>query len=426
MSVNLETDPIEAFQAFLEKQFQQASSADSMLKMRAKAWEYFLQLGLPTRHHEAFRYLKLRQLFSNLYTPAKRAAVSHSRIAASVLPECTHSVVVFVNGYYEPTLSDISALPKQMSISTLSDAMRPYGAFLNNQWARSIKEETDPFAMLNAALHSDGIFLYLPPKTVVDVPVQILHVTDVQETAALISPRLHVFAGTHSQIDISVSYTCLTGNIFCMNQASDIAVEEGARVRYIQTTEEMPADSWHFESVRAYLKRDSNLLTAGVSNGSAAMRYNYHVSLVGENSEASLNGVWMLNGNREAHTYVTVDHQAPNCRSMQLYKGVLNDTSKSSFEGKILVQRQAQKTDAFQLNNNLLISDRAQANSKPNLEIFADDVKASHGATVGQLDSEQLFYMKSRGFPESEAKKMLVHSFCKEVIDRIPLLSLQT
>jgi Fe-S cluster assembly protein SufD len=153
------------------------------------------------------------------------------------------------------------------------------------------------------------------------------------------------------------------------------------------------------------------------------VRNDYRVVIGGENAEASLNGVWMLGDRNESHMHVIVDHQAPHCRSMQLFKGVLNGNSHSSFEGKILVRQAAQKTEAFQLNNNLLLSDRAHADSKPNLEIFADDVKASHGATVGQLDKEQIFYMKTRGFHEADAKNLLVYGFCEEVIDMIPIPS---
>lgn len=426
MSVHLETENTEAFQAALEKQYLQISSADPMQKMKAKAWEYFLHLGLPDRRHEAYRYLRLRHLFSQPYAPSYPTAISREKISTYIYPECTKSVLVFVNGHYQPLLSDTSALPKRLNVAPLPEAMRTYGTFLNNQWTKAVKEEGDPFAVLNAALHADGVFLYVPPKTIVEHPLQILHLIDTATAPMLILPRLNVFIGAHSQIDIITSHATLAGTRYCTNQASDIALEEGARLRYIQSNDiHASADCWHFEAVRAHQKRDSHLTTVYTSEGCAASRYNYHVSLAGENSEASLNGLWMLNGSREAHTHVTVDHQAPNCRSQQLYKGVLDDASRSSFEGKILVQQEAQKTDAFQLNNNLVLSDRAQANSKPNLEIFADDVKASHGSTVGQLDGEQLFYMNARGFSDAAAKNMLVYSFCQEVIDLIPLPSLQ-
>lgn len=426
MNQQLETENADLFQTALEKQYLQNNSADPMQKMKAQAWQYFLQMGLPNKRTEAFRYLKLRQLFSRSYAPSQITKVTSAKIAPYIYPESARSILVFVNGHYQPALSNTTALSKKISVSSLPDAMRTYGTFLNNQWAKISKEESDPFAVINAAMHRDGVFIYLPPKTVVDAPIQILHVTDTEAAPMFMLPRLNLFVGAHSQVDIATSYITLSGKHYCTNQLSDIAMEEGSSVRFIQTSDEsLDSEHWHFEALRAHLKRDSRLTTICASKGSSTVRYSYKITLAGENCEAALNGIWTLDGNREAHTHITIDHQAPNCRSMQLFKTVLDDTSRSSFEGKILVQQEAQKTDAFQLNNNLLLSDHAQANSKPNLEIFADDVKASHGATVGQLDSEQLFYMKTRGFSEAEAKSMLVYSFCKEVIDRIPISSLQ-
>jgi Fe-S cluster assembly protein SufD len=152
-------------------------------------------------------------------------------------------------------------------------------------------------------------------------------------------------------------------------------------------------------------------------------RHDYRVAMSGENSEALLHGLLTLKDRREAHNNILIDHQAPHCRSNQLFKGVLSDVSRSSFEGKILVRQEAQKTEAFQLNNNLLLSERANADSKPNLEIFADDVKASHGATIGQLNAEHLFYLKTRGLRDIEAKKLLVNGFCREILDLIPIMT---
>ena len=156
-----------------------------------------------------------------------------------------------------------------------------------------------------------------------------------------------------------------------------------------------------------------------VTEGSATVRYDYHVMLLGENSEASLSGVWMLSGKREAHTHVLMDHQAPHCRSLQLFKGVLNDTTHSSFEGKILVRQLAQKTEAYQLNHNLLLSDRALADSKPSLEIFADDVRCTHGPALGRMSDQQLFYLQARGLNQELATKLLSHAFINEVVDTI-------
>lgn len=414
-----------AFQELLEKQYKQSIEPGPMQKAKDKAWSHFLHLGLPSRQNEVYRYIHLRQLFGQAYTLSQPTTLSLIKIAPHILPECRNALLVFVNGHYQPSLSNTNALPKTVGISTLADATRIYGAFLNNQWAKLTKEEADPFAVLNAALHRNGIFIYIPPKMVCETPIQILNIIDTAESHTLVFPRLHLFAGARSEVSIATTSAQLSKNGYCLNQTAELAIEEEAHVRYTQVACAQPADVWHFDALRATLKQNSSLKTVAVTDGSTTVRHDYRAVLAGQNAEARLNGLWMLSNKREAHTHVLMDHQAPHCRSMQLFKGVLNDLSRSSFEGKILVQQAAQKTEAFQLNNNLILSDRAHADSKPNLEIFADDVKASHGATVGRLDDEQLFYMKARGFSEADAKNMLISSFCKEIIDLIDIPSLQ-
>lgn len=415
----------EAFQALLTKLYSQIDTNDILQKVRSKAWDHFLEIGLPTRKDDVFRYIRLRNYFAQKYVLSRPTELSSQTISSYVLPECTQSVLVFINGHFAPFLSRTDALPKKAVVSPLREAMQTYSGFLNSQWSKALKEETDPFATLNAALHANGLFVYLPPKTIVEQPVQLLNIIDTHEEHMLLFPRAHIFVGGQAQVSLVSTPVHLSGKGHGYNMAADLAIEEEAHVRYTQIACGFSDDIWHFDALRATLKRNSTLKTVAVTDGAATVRNDYRVVLAGENAEALLNGVWMLNGKRESHTHVLVDHQAPYCRSMQLFKGALNDFSKSSFEGKILVRQAAQKTEAFQLNNNLLLSDRANADSKPNLEIFADDVKASHGSTVGQLDPEQIFYMKTRGFNEAAVKNLLVHGFCQEVIDLIPIASVQ-
>lgn len=420
--VRTETDD---FQALLWSLYGQIEENNALNKMRSKAWEHFLELGLPTRKSDLFHYVPLRKLFARKYVLSQPTEVSSGDLTAHILPECAQSVLVFVNGHFNANLSRTEALPKRMSALSTAEAMRTYGSFLNNQSTKTLKDETDPFAAVNSALQRDGLFIYLPPKTVVEAPVQILHVIDAGDTPMLMMPKVQLFAGTQSQIALVSTCACLSDNKYAINAVTDLALEDDAHVSLTQIALGAGNDIWQFDALRATLKRNSTLKTYAVTDGAATVRHDYRVALEGENAEAQLNGVSLLKGNREAHAHVFMEHRAPYCRSMQLFKGVLNDTSSSSFEGKIVVRQAAQKTEAFQLNNNLLLSDYATANSKPNLEIFADDVKASHGSTVGQLDKEQIFYMKTRGFHEAEAKNLLVYSYCQEVIDQIAIPSLK-
>lgn len=241
----------------------------------------------------------------------------------------------------------------------------------------------------------------------------------------LMHPRILLFAGSQSQIEMVATTAALSGDGWCSNGVIDLSIEEGAQVHLSQTSVQEPENSWHFEALRAVLKRDSKLVAVSATDGSQTVRHDYRVALAGENAEGLLNGMWHLKGKREAHSHVLMEHEAAHCRSMQLFKGALHDRSRSSFEGKIYVHSEAQKTDAFQLNQNILLDEGANADSKPNLEIFADDVKASHGSTVGRLDPEQIHYMQTRGISEAEAKKLLVEGYCREVIDMIPVASLR-
>jgi len=419
-----EEQAISAFQAALISLSEEMPSEGPLAKMQAKAWEQLVSCGLPTRKTDEFRYVPLRKLYEHGYQQTSATTIDPKQFDDAIYPECKESVLVFVNGHYSPQLSCTTAIPKRVAISSLEEGTKTYGAFLTNHWAKMVKEETDAFAFLNAALHRDGLFIYLPPKTVVENPVQILHLIDAQDDRALLLPRMQCFVGAHSQVEFVASQVVISGSAYCLSTVIDVVIEEESHVRFSQSQCDGPGAIWNFDAIRSILKKNSTFNVVTVTDGSTSIRNDYRSILAGENAEVALNGVWMLSGNKEAHTHVLIDHQAPLCRSRQLFKGALNDFSHSSFEGKILVRQAAQKTDAFQLNNNLLLSERAQADSKPNLEIFADDVKASHGATFGQLDAEQMFMMRSRGIPQSEAKNLLVGGFCKEVIDLVTVSSL--
>lgn len=415
----------ETFKHLLENLRTQAHVSDPLERIRQKAWQHFLSLGLPSRHNEVYRYIKLRHLFSQPYQLASEKQLTKEQIQAWIHPECAESVIVFVNGNYVSQLSCLEALPAKVVVSSIQEAASTYGALLNNYWAKTLKEEKDAFAVLNAALHRKGVFLYVPPKTIVEAPIQILHVIHTGDQLQMLTPRLQVFVGTQSDVRLISTQQNLAVTSYFVNQVEEFVLEERAHVQYTQVLCAEHPQAWHLDALRATLKRESTLKTVCVTEGSLTVRTDYKILLEGERAEALLNGVAMLAEKREAHTHVFMDHQAPACRSYQLFKNVLNDFSRSSFEGKIMVRQAAQKTEAFQLNNNLLLNDYAHSDSKPNLEIFADDVKASHGSTVGQLDPEQLFYMKTRGFSDQEAKNLLIYGFCEQVIEMIPVASLR-
>ncbi len=411
-----------AFLHSTKTHFEQIGGSDALAAIRQKAWERFASLGLPNKENDAFRNVSLRDLYSTEFcidtsTPCPESIAQE--IPKALIPESKHSHVVFVNGVYCPHFSDMSALGSGCLVLTFSQAMHSHRHFLDRHLHKAIKEETDPFALLNLALHPLGLFLFIAPKQYILPPIQCIQILSGDQTH-LCAPRIQLALGAHSDVKwISTHLFLNKQQPHCTIPHFDLLLDEGAHCDFVGHLFPLCSD-WCFDTLRAHLKRDAVLKAISVINGSKATRQNIHVQCAGENSEADIKGLWMLKGSLHAHAHVLIDHAAPCTRSMQLFKGILLDASQSSFEGKIIVRQEAQKTQAYQLNNNLILGQAALARSKPNLEIFADDVKASHGATFARPDKAQLFYLKSRGIDEELAQRLLMQGFYQEILNEIP------
>lgn len=417
-------EPEKTFLAHLHQHFLSLQDKDAFRTFRDKSWQRLSALGLPTRSHEAFRYVSLRELYQSSFNNCSTEPIDKFSFAEAILPECKHSHLIFINGRFSPASSDISALPPQTVLLGLDEASRTHASFLQSHLSQFLKEENDPIALANLSLCDQGAFFYFPPKLKAKAPIQTLFVFSDLESI-ISSPRLYIAVGAHSQLEwIVTSHLFKTDVSHFFLPSTHISLEEGSSLHLVNAVD-CPENSWRMESLRAGLKKNARLHSLNVTFGAKTDRQSYRIHLKGENSEADLNGLWLLNKNHTAHTHAIIEHEAPHTRSMQLFKGVLSGSSQSSFEGKILVRPEAQKTEAYQLNKNLILNHGAIANSKPNLEIFADDVKASHGATVSQLDQEQLFYLKTRGIDLDQAKRLLIGGFCRELIGKMNNDSLQ-
>ena len=282
----------------------------------------------------------------------------------------------------------------------IEKAIKSYGLFLQSRTAKIIGEETDPFAALNGAFQGAGAFLYVPPKCKCA-----LQLTQVYTSEDMASPRLHIYLGRNA--DLEVEQISQGRNGFT-NALIDFVLDEGAQLKLIDRS------VGDFQAIRGLLKKDAHFKTVSLAN---VLRTSLKIQLAEQGANAELYGLASLDGDTQGHFHALVEHIAPNATSRQHFKSVLKDRARFSFEGKIYVHPEAQKTAAYQLNNNLILSDEASANAKPNLEVFADDVKASHGATVGRLDEEELFYLRSRGLDLEQARKWLIQGFCKEILD---------
>ena len=380
--------------------------------LQEKAWDHFLELGLPDKSSDAFRYVPLRKLYDMELT-AESQLPSKEEITSHLLPEAG-GYLVFAGGRF---CKELSQLPAQIMISSLQDALKTYGSFLQGRLMRNIKEEADPFAVLNMAAEQDGLFCYLPPKVKIEKPLQIIYYgsghTSYHPT------RLQFFLSSDSELKTVVA----TVGQGVHHTAIDAALEDRAVWSHLEMSTQ--GSGVHLNDFKATLKASSRLEHLSIVTSQRLTRNRLKIALLGEQADALLQGLWSLSGNHQCHTHVFIEHAAPNARSLQKYKGVLKDQAQSSFEGKIYVHPEAQKTEAYQVNRNLLLSEGAVANAKPNLEIFADDVKASHGATMSQVDAEQLFYLQSRGLTQETARNLLLQGFMQEIIQQIPYPSLR-
>ncbi len=406
------------FNSFLKEILPTATAIkDPLQAIRTQARRKFEEIGLPGKQDEAFQYFPLRSLYEDsLIIPSASSVLDQDLIEPHIVPECQGRCIVFVDGRYRPELSLLDQLDPKIGIFVLEDAMKTFGHFLNARMTKQIKEEKDPFVLLNLAVHSEGAFLYIPPKLVVNEPIQVLHV--MTQESALTAPRLQVFVGSQAHVKLfSSSCACYLQGGFSLD-VIDFALEEGASVECLTTACVRPR-GWSMEFVRGSLKNDSSLNITQISKKTVCQRRDIRIDLLGENASTKVRGLAMLADKEQSHTRIIVNHEAPHTQSMQHFKGILSGLSQSSFEGKIVVKRPAQKTQAYQLCNHLLLGERAIANTKPNLEIFADDVKASHGATMAQLKEEEIFYLKSRGIGLAQAKNLLVEAFSQQIASTI-------
>lgn len=402
----------EAFLSSLQQHYEKGLAADPALELvKKKAWDHFLEMGLPEKKDEAFRYVPLAKLYDFPIQPSP-LSLTKEEVLAYIYPECRQSFLVFINGSFAP---ELSVVPKKAVALPLADAMRSYGPLLQGRFSKTLKEESDPFTVLNLAAHQKGVFFYLPPNQKLEAPIQALFLS----SGGYAPARIHLFLGAGAAMQW---VSTIAGSGFHQT-VIDTTLDEGASLEQIEVSDD--SKGWALHHGRASLKRDSQFKHLAMTVGERITRQNLRLTLAGENSNALLQGLWRLRQKTQAHTHVVVEHAAPSARSLQKYKGVLSEIAQSSFEGKIFVRPEAQKTEAYQLNNNLLLSEGAIAYAKPNLEIFADDVKASHGATVAQIDEEHLFYLRSRGLTSEQASRLLIRGFMQEMIDQIPIASIR-
>lgn len=381
------------------------------------SFDRFLKLGLPKRNQEGFASITLRDLYTRTLSSALPPPPSREELASFIYPECRNSYLVFSNGSFLPELSCLKG--SSAVVLPLSQALSPFAQVLHSRMEELLKEESDPFAAVHGALWQEGLFLYLPPDCTLSQPVQILQwgQAETKEECALF-PRLHLFLGKRARASIVfTTHLSHCSPSYWASRFVDLVLEEEAELEWTDLTEGGPL-GWHFDAFRAKLQRAS-VLKHLYGARAPLQRLDLRCSLQGAEAKAFFGGFCLLTEKERAHFNIVMEHRAPATHSLQKVKASLDGASFISSEGKIHVHKEALLTEAYQRNHALLLSPEARAESRPSLEIFADDVKASHGSTIGGLRPEELLYLQTRGLSKSEAASLLRRGFCKEVIDEI-------
>ncbi|MCP5522676.1 MAG: Fe-S cluster assembly protein SufD [Verrucomicrobiales bacterium] len=392
-----------------------------LVALRKAGIARFADVGLPTLRDEDWRFTNLAPLQEHRFQPTlgrPTPDLPAEALDGLALGDLPGDRLVFVDGHHSPALSHIASHGPGVVVEPFSLAMARNADAIRITLGQHADLTKSPFVALNQACFSDGAFVRIPRGHRLDQPVHLLFVSTGRDPGIAIHPRNLLLLERDAGATIVEHYLSLADAPTLTNAVTEIVAGENARMEHIRLQDESKT-SFHFGFVRLQQAANSNVAAHCISLGARLFRHEYDPSLDGPGAECVLNGLYLAKGRQLADHHMVVDHAQPNCASHEYFNGILADQSRGVFHGRILIRPGAQKTDAKQTNKNLLLSNEARANSKPQLEIYADDVKCTHGATVGQLDPEAVFYLRARGIPEETARRMLVHSFAGEITHRI-------
>ena len=394
-------------------------------KTRKEAISKFAELTFPTQKDEEWKYTNISPLQKHNFSPvSNKEKVSSETINKFLFDKLEHSLLVFVNGNFSPELSKLIDIPKGVVIGSLAEAMKNNNPIVKKHLGKYAENENYFFTTLSSAFTKDGAFIYVPDGKIVEDPIHVIFFTNSGNEKILIQPRNLFVAGKNSQVTIIEHYVSDEDSIYFTNAVTEIVADENAIVDHIKLQEESNK-AFHIARREVDQERSSNFSSHLISHGAEISRNDFNAKFNDEGSECMLNGLFMIGDEQLFDAHTMIDHAKPHCNSHEHYKGILQDKSRGVFNGKVMVRQDAQKTNAFQQNNTILLSNDAIMNTKPQLEIFADDVKCSHGATIGKLNDEAKFYLKSRGIGEDAATAILIHAFASDVITSIKIPALR-
>jgi len=399
----------------------------SLQAFRQKNLERFEGVGWPTHKTEEYKYTSLRPIEETHFKPAYGATVSKNEVRATPLGKIEAVRIAFVNGEYAPELSDIQALPDGVILLPFQEALESHQDLVLEHLGQIATLEgklgstnDERFVWLNNAYVSEGAFLHIPPGVAIETPIHIQFLSKADHGPFAAFPRVLIVAEENASAKIIESYQGLQASPYLNCAVTELHLAKHANIEHTRVQNES-SDAFHIATVQAYQEGSSVWTSTNVQFGGKIGREDLNAFVNGEHCETWLNGVYLGTGDQLLDNHTRIDHAKPNCNSFEVYKGILDDTARGVFNGKIFVYEDAQKTDAKQTNQALLLSKTASVDTKPQLEIFADDVKCTHGATVGQISKEMLFYLRSRGIPHAQARALLVYAFAAEGLEKISI-----
>ena len=388
--------------------------------VRRAGIDWFSRTGFPTPRNEHWKYTNVSPIEKrsfDLAAPSSRAADAGG--PGERLPNGAAAPrLVVVDGRVDRELSDLRALPPGVRIEDFARVVEHDCGFLESRLGRIVSPEKTAFTALNTAFMDAGAVIRVDPETIADTPVHLVFVSGSHEHERAYSPRIVIAAGAGSRIAVVEHFIGLADTVYLDNVVTEIEVAQGAAVEHYKV-QRASAGAYHVSALQAKLAAGASFHSLAVSLGARLARHDIDVTLGHEHARCSLDGLFVANGRQHVDFHTNVEHAAPRCESNEYYKGIAGGRGRGVFNGRVHVHPDAQKTEAHQTNRNLLLSRNAEIDTKPQLEIHADDVKCSHGATIGQLDEQMLFYMRSRGIPQSAARGMLTYGFARDVVDRI-------
>ncbi|PWA11486.1 Fe-S cluster assembly protein SufD [Flavobacterium laiguense] len=412
---------LSSFMAFEER----VDVQTELHNVRTAAIKNFENKGFPTKKEESWKYTSLSAILKNDFTvfPKTENSIQYSDVKKYFLHEIDTYKVVFVDGVFASNLS--STTHDGIDVCLMASALnRPKYKMVIDTYFNKIASKDESLTSLNTAFANEGAYINIPKSKVVDKPIEIMYFSTGSEAALLVQPRNLVIVGENSHVQIIERHQSLNDNPVLTNSVTEIFAQKRAIVDYYKIQNDN-LEANLIDNTYVSQKQESHVSVHTFSFGGNLTRNNLNFYHFGERLTSTLNGITIIGDKQHVDHYTLVHHATPNCESFQDYKGIYSDRSTGVFNGKVYVEREAQKTNAFQKSNNILLSDKATINAKPQLEIFADDVKCSHGCTIGQLDETAMFYMQQRGIPKKEAKALLMYAFSNAVIENIKIPELK-